>query len=83
MAAGKGKPRVGAKETIRAKGKDPVTFKRGGLHASLGVPQGKPIPAKKMQEALAGKHGPKAQKQAEFAKNVLGAGSKTAAKKGQ
>jgi hypothetical protein len=41
------------------------------LHATLGVPQGKKIPAGKMRDALAGKYGAKAKKQAQFAKNVL------------
>jgi hypothetical protein len=81
MAVRKGKtPRVGQKETIKAPGKDPISFKKGGLHESLGVPQGKPIPAAKMAAALRGDKGPTAQKQANFAKNVLGKGSKTAAK---
>lgn len=53
------------------KGQKPISFKEGGLHASTGTPQGKKIPAKKMQAALSGKLGGKAQKQAQFAKNVL------------
>jgi len=60
-----------AKRTIRAKGKKPITFEEGGLHRSLGVPVGKKIPAGMMQGALAGRFGPKAAKQARFAKNVL------------
>lgn len=81
MAARKGKtPRVGEKETIKAPGKAPISFKKGGLHESLGVPQGKPIPQAKMDAAAAGKFGPKAKAQANFAKNVLGKGQKTAAK---
>lgn len=67
-------------ETISSPGKEPITFKKGGLHASTGTPADKPIPAGKMQQALSGKLGPKAQKQAQFAKNVLGAGRTTAAK---
>jgi hypothetical protein len=62
------------KRTIKAAGKKPISFKPGGLHESLGVPKDKPIPAKDMQAALAGKKGPKAQKQANFAKNVLSKG---------
>jgi hypothetical protein len=62
------------KETIKAPGKDPISFKPGGLHESLGVPKGKPIPAKAMKDALGGKKGPEAQKQALFAKNVLSKG---------
>ena len=67
-------------QTIKSPGKKPITFKKGGLHESLGVPKGKPIPAKKMAAAAKGQYGPKAQKQANFAKNVLGSGRKTAAK---
>lgn len=64
-------PKPGQKETIRKAGKKPITFVKGGLHKSLGVPQGKPIPKDKLEAALRGEYGPKAQKQARFAKNVL------------
>ncbi len=67
--------------TIKAPGKKPITFAKGGLHQSTGTPAGQPIPAAKMQQALSGKLGPKAQAQANFAKNVLGTGRKTAAAK--
>ena len=62
-----------AKETIKPtkKGEKPITFKKGGLHESTGTPAGKKIPAKKMEEAESGKLGKKAEKQADFAKNVL------------
>lgn len=72
----------GGKVTIKGggKGKKPVSFQPGGLHESLGVPQGQPIPAAKMAAAKAGKFGPKAQKQADFATGMLAAGRKTAAK---
>lgn len=53
------------------KGQKPITFKEGGLHASTGTPAGKKIPAGKMAAAASGKLGPKAKKQAMFAKNVL------------
>lgn len=33
--------------TMKAKGKKPITFKKGGLHKSLGVPEGAPIPSGK------------------------------------
>lgn len=66
-----------AKTTIKGGGK-PLTFQKGGLHTSLGVPQGQPIPAAKMQDALAGKDGQKAKQQAEFAANVLAKGRRTA-----
>jgi hypothetical protein len=68
------------KTTIKAPGKDPISFKPGGLHESLGVPKDKPIPAKAMQDAVSGKKGPKAQKQAVMAKGLLASGRKTAAK---
>lgn len=69
-----------AKTTIKgAKGKSPVTFTKGGLHKSVGVPEGQPIPPAKMAAAKAGKFGPKAKKQAAFAQNMLAKGRKTAA----
>ncbi len=60
-------------ETLKPtkKGQKKITFTKGGLHKSLGVPAGQPIPATKMAGALAGNYGPKAQKQARFKKNVL------------
>jgi hypothetical protein len=67
------------KETISGgKGQKPVTFKKGGLHRSLGVPQGQKIPAAKMASAKAGNYGPKAKKQANFALGMLLAGRRTA-----
>lgn len=66
--------------TMKAPGKDPVTFEKGGLHRSLGVPQGQKIPAKKVAAAARGEYGPRAQKQANMAKGMLAAGRKTAAK---
>ena len=53
------------------KGQKPITFKQGGLHATLGVPQGQKIPPGMLADALAGNHGPKAKKQAQFMHNVL------------
>jgi hypothetical protein len=61
-------------------GQKPVTFKKGGLHQSLGVPAGQKIPAAKMAKAKAGDYGPKAKAQADMATNMLAAGRKTAAK---
>ena len=70
-------PKSPKTETIPAKGGNgPVTFQKGGLHKSLGVPPDQPIPAAKMAAALAGKAGPKAAAQARFARNVLKGGSK-------
>lgn len=60
------------KKTIPAKGdKKAITFTPGGLHKSTGTPAGQKIPAAKRKKALAGGYGPKAKKQAQFAKNVL------------
>ena len=61
-------------------GKSPVSFQKGGLHRSLGVPMGQKIPAKKMASAAAGNYGPKAKKQAIMAKGMLAKGRRTAAK---
>lgn len=66
--------------TIHKKGKKPIKFKKGGLHKSLGVPEGEKIPASKMKAALAGKYGPKAKKQAVMAQGLLKKGRQTAAK---
>lgn len=59
----------------------PLKFKKGALHAELGVPQGQKIPAAKMNAAASGKDGPLAEKRADFARNVLHdkVGVKTAA----
>ncbi|NHJ41460.1 MAG: hypothetical protein FK731_15625 [Asgard group archaeon] len=69
---------VGGTQIIKAKGRKPLTFTKGGLHEALNVPQGEKISASKMQAALAGKYGAKAKKQALFAKNVLAKGQRTA-----
>ena len=74
-ASGKGKTTISG-----SKGQKPVTFQKGGLHRSLGVPQGQKIPASKMAAAKAGSYGPKAKAQASFATGMLAAGRKTAAK---
>ncbi len=59
-------------ETIPAiPGHKTITFHKGGLHESTNTPMGQPIPAAKKSAALAGRYGPKAEKQAQFAKNVL------------
>jgi hypothetical protein len=74
-ASGKGKTTISG-----SKGQKPVTFQKGGLHRSLGVPQGQKIPASKMAAAKAGSYGPKAKAQASFATGMLAAGRRTAAK---
>ena len=63
-------------------GQKPVSFQKGGLHRSLGVPEGQKIPAAKMAAAKAGRYGPKANKQANFATGMLAAGRATAMHKG-
>jgi hypothetical protein len=62
-----------AKVTLKPtkKGQKRISFSPGGLHRSLNVPAGKPIPPGKMAAALKGAYGPRAKKQAQFAKNVL------------
>jgi len=68
--------------TIQKAGNKPITFREGGLHRALGVPEDKPIPAGKRAAALAGKFGPKVKKMANFAfKGALAAGRETAQKK--
>lgn len=69
-----------AKVTMKAKGKKPVSFSKGGLHRSVGVPEGQKIPASKVAAAKAGRYGPKAKKQANMATGMLAKGRKTAAK---
>jgi hypothetical protein len=76
------------KTTIKPakRGQRAISFQPGGLHQSLGVPAGKPIPAGKKNAALRGDYGPKAQAQARFAKNVLTgpkSGGKPAARGGK
>ena len=61
-------------------GKKPVTMTAGGLHKSLGVPEGQKIPAAKMAAAAAGEYGPLAKKQAVMAQGMLKAGRQTAAR---
>jgi hypothetical protein len=83
MAAAKsGAGKAGGKTTVikGGKGKAPVTFKKGGLHKSLGVPEGQTIPPAKLAAAKAGDYGPVAQQQANLAAGLLAAGRKTAAK---
>ena len=62
------------------KGQEPVTFGKGGLHRSLGVPEDEKIPESKVRAAAAGRYGPKAKKQALMYLNMLKKGQKTAAK---
>jgi hypothetical protein len=79
-ASGGGKAGSG-KTTIKGgKGKAPVSFQKGGLHKSLGVPQGQTIPAEKMAAAKAGDYGPVAQAQANLATGMLAKGRQTVAK---
>jgi hypothetical protein len=66
--------------TISSPGKKPVSFSKGGLHRSVGVPEGQKIPAAKMAAAKRGDYGPKAKAQAVLATGMLAAGRKTAAR---
>ncbi len=56
---------------LKKKGKPEIKFNVGGLHQSLGVAAGNPIPGNLMQAALSGAEGEKARKQAQFKKNIL------------
>lgn len=56
-----------------------ISFKKGGLHETLGVPEGQPIPPAKMSAALAGEYGPKGKKQAELAQTLEGMNRKKSA----
>lgn len=58
-------------KVLRKKNKKPIKFTPGGLHKSLGVQPGVPIPKGKFQAALTGKMGSLAAKQARFKQNVL------------
>ena len=58
------------KKDIKGKaGQKPITFQPGGLHKSLGVPQGQPIPAAKMEAAKASAS-PAERKRITFAENA-------------
>lgn len=71
MSDGERAPKKPKKTTIQTGPNKPnISFKPGGLHQSLGVPQGKPIPPGKLNSALKGNYGPKAQKQAQLAKGL-------------
>ena len=71
--------KVGGTQVLRKKGEKPIGFKKGGLHAQLGVPQDEKIPAPKKRAALAGKYGKLAKKRAVFAfKGALAKGRQTA-----
>lgn len=60
--------------TPKKKGQKKISFHKGGEHESLGVPEGKKIPASKERAAKAGKYGKKAQQQELFRENVLKGG---------
>lgn len=69
-------PKPGQRVTIKPKktGQKKITYTKGGLHASLGVPQGQPISKSKLRSAIAGNYGPKAKKEAEMAVHVFHVG---------
>ena len=52
-------------------GQKPITFKKGGLHASTGTKAGEKISAGAHAKAGSGALGPKARKQEQFYRNVL------------
>lgn len=56
-------------------------IRKGGLHETVGVPQGQPIPPAKMQAAAAGRYGPKGVKQAQLARTMEGFSHKGGKKK--
>jgi hypothetical protein len=58
-------------KVIIGSGKNKISFKKGGLHELLGIPQDQQIPKQMMIDAMSGKYGEKAKKAANFAKNVL------------
>jgi hypothetical protein len=60
-------------KVIKAKksGQHDISYHPGGLHESLGVAKGKPIPSAAFHAALSGSKGEKAKKQALMAKNVF------------
>jgi hypothetical protein len=62
-----------ATETIKptAPGQKPISFHKGGLHATTSTPMGQKIPSSKIAAALAGKYGKKGKAQALFMKNIL------------
>jgi hypothetical protein len=73
--------RVGGTQVIAAKGKKPIAFTKGALHKALGIPMNKPIPPGKKRDALAGKYGEKARKQANLAfRGALAKGRETASR---
>ena len=63
-----------------SKTQKPIPFRKGGLKESLGIGPNEKITAAELMEAVSGKAGEKAKKQALFYKNVLAKGQRTAAK---
>lgn len=59
------------KTKVIGTGKNQIKFHPGGLHTSTHTPQGEKISPTKRAAALHGAYGPKAEKQALFAKNIL------------
>jgi sialic acid synthase SpsE len=66
------------KKTImpKKKGQKKITFQQGGLHASMGIKQGKKMTASQHAAARSGSKGTKAEKQELFFENVLSKGHK-------
>lgn len=63
-------PKRSSAKTTTVKSPFGGTMQKGGLHKSVGVPQGQKIPASKLAAAKAGKYGPKAKKQANMASSL-------------
>lgn len=70
MAAKKKPAAKKAVRTTTVKSPFGGTMQKGGLHKSVGVPEGQKIPASKLAAAKAGKYGPKAKKQANMASSL-------------
>jgi hypothetical protein len=56
--------------------KKPLSFRKCGLHNSIGVSCNKKLTAQQISDALAGKYGKKAVSQARFYRNVLSKGGR-------
>lgn len=60
------------------KGRKPLRFREGGLHATTHTPAGEKIPHEKLMAAAHGEYGPRGVKQANFAMHALHQGQMTA-----
>lgn len=68
------KKRAGGTRTIPARGGKPaISFKEGGLHASMGIPAGQKMTAAQHAEARNSSN-PRERKQEQFYENILSRG---------